>query len=248
MSSSTITRPSFGSRFLSPSDVGSEVPSWRRPDNLPTEPAADPEHPWPATLDSSDPRREKIRALRTELLLRRESIDRADIVALLSPCAGDGRSLMAAELAIAFGQTGHSTLLVDADFRFPHQHVLFATSNSQGLAQALEYNEKPLLHTLKSLPKLSFLPAGEALADPLALLSSHRFATLVEEWRDSFDCVVIDTPPIHQFSDGLAVASQVGRVLALSRAQHTSFDDMQDMLRRLAATRCQILGAVISHF
>ena len=50
------------------------------------------------------------------------------------------------------------------------------------------------------------------------------------------------------FSDALAVANFVGRVLTLSRAQHTPYREMQDMLRRLAATRSQILGAVISHF
>lgn len=248
MNSSTVTRPAFDSKFLSPGDSGSEEPSWHRPDNRPTEPAGDSDSQWSTTLNLSDPRREKIRALRTELLLRRESMDRADIVALLSPCAGDGRSLMAAELALAFAQTGHSTLLVDADFRNPHQHALFSASNSQGLAQAIEYNEKPRFHTLKNLPLLSVLPTGKVAADPLALLCGSGFAALVEEWRDSFDFVVIDTAPIRRFSDALAVASQAGRVLALSRAQHTSFNDMQDMLRRLAATRCQILGAVISHF
>ena len=71
---------------------------------------------------------------------------------------------------------------------------------------------------------------------------------MIEDWRDNFEFVVIDTAPVMHFSDGLAVANFVGRVLTLSRAQHTSYRAMQDMLRRLAATRSQILGAVISHF
>ena len=96
--------------------------------------------------DPYDPRCEKIRALRTELLLRRELTDRADIVALLSPCPGEGRSLLAAELAIAFAQTGRPTLLVDADLRRPQQHLLFGTDNRQGLSQAIEHGVKPQLH------------------------------------------------------------------------------------------------------
>lgn len=198
--------------------------------------------------DPYDPRCEKIRALRTELLLRRELIDRADIVALLSPCAGEGRSLLAAELAIAFAQTGRPTLLVDADLRRPQQHVLFGTDNRQGLSQALEYDATPLLHTVQGLPRMSVLTAGAVPANPLELLSSRGFASMIEDWRNNFEFVVIDTAPITHFSDGLAVARLVGRVLALSRAQHTPYKDMQDMLRRLAATRSQILGAVISHF
>jgi len=198
--------------------------------------------------DPCDPRCEKIRALRTELLLRRDAIDRADIVALLSPCAGEGRTLLAAELAIAFAQTGHPTLLVDADLRRPQQHQLFGTDNRRGLSQAIETGEPPLLRTVQGLPQMSVLTAGTAPNDSLELLSSRAFASMVEDWRDSFRFIVIDTAPITQFADGLAVASLVGRVLVMSRAQHTPYKEMQDMLRRLSATRSQILGAVISHF
>jgi len=198
--------------------------------------------------DPYDPHCEKIRALRTELLLRRELIDRADIVALLSPCAGEGRSLLAAELAIAFAQTGRPTLLVDADLRRPQQHLLFGADNRQGLSEAIEYDVSPLLQTVQGLPRMSVLTAGTVPSNPLELLSSRGFASMIEDWRNNFEFVVIDTAPITQFSDGLAVARLVGRVLALSRAQHTPYKDMQDMLRRLAATRSQILGAVISHF
>ncbi len=198
--------------------------------------------------DPYDPRCEKIRALRTELLLRRESPDRADIVALLSPCAGEGRSMLAAELAIAFAQTGRPTLLVDADLRHPQQHLLFGTDNRQGLSQAIEHDVEPQLLAVNGLARMSVLTAGTVPRNPLELLSSSRFASMIEDWRDSFEFVVIDTAPVMNYSDGLAVASLVGRVLALSRAQHTPYRDMQDMLRRLAATRSQILGAVISHF
>ncbi|MHB8535638.1 MAG: CpsD/CapB family tyrosine-protein kinase [Sulfuricaulis sp.] len=198
--------------------------------------------------DPYDPRSEKIRALRTELLLRRESVNRADIVALLSPCAGEGRTLLAAELAIAFAQMDRPTLLVDADLRRPQQHVLFDTDNRQGLSQAIEYGVKPQLHTVQGLPRMALLTAGAVPGNPLELLSSSRFASMIEDWRDKFEFVVLDTAPIMHFSDGLAVASLAGRVLALSRAQHTPYKDMQDMLRRLAATRSQILGAVINHF
>jgi len=198
--------------------------------------------------DPCDPRCEKIRALRTELLLRREPAERADIVALLSPCAGEGRSLLAAELAIAFAQTGQPTLLVDADLRRPQQHVLFGTHNRQGLSQAIESGEKPHLHSVHGLARMSLLTAGVVPNDPLELLSSRRFAAMIEDWRNDFAYVVIDTAPVGHFADGLAVASLVGRVLTLTRARHTPYKDMHDMLRRLAATRSQILGAVISHF
>ena len=198
--------------------------------------------------DPYDPRCEKIRALRTELLLRRESPEEADIVALLSPCAGEGRSQLAAELAISFAQLGRPTLLVDADLRRPQQHLLFGVDNRKGLSQAIEFGEKPHLHSVQNLPRMSLLTAGGVPANPLELLLSRNFSALIEDWRSNFEFVVVDTAPVTHFSDALAVASLVGRVLALSRAQHTPYKETQDMLRRLTATRSQVLGAVISHF
>lgn len=214
----------------------------------PVEEAPETEGRLTTQHDPRDPHRETLRALRTELLLRRASLDRADVVALLSPCAGEGRSQLAAELAIAFAQTGHRTLLVDADLRRPQQHLLFGVPHSRGLSQAIEFDEPPLLQPIKGLARLSLLIAGDVPGDPLELLSSRRFDSMIDDWRDSFEFVVIDTAPVGQYSDGLAVASLAGRVLALSRAQHTPFKAMQDMLQRLAATRSQILGAVVNHF
>ena len=198
--------------------------------------------------DPSDPRCGRIRALRTELLLRRDSIDRANVVVLLSPCAGEGRSLLAAELAIAFAQTGFPTLLVDADLHRPQQHVLFGIPNRPGLAEAIEDDAEPQLHAVQGLPHLSVMTAGVVSTHPLELLSSRRFATMVGDWRNNFEFVVIDTAPVGLFSDGLAIANLAGQVLTVSRAQHTPFLQMQDMLQRIATTRSRVLGAVISHF
>ena len=195
-----------------------------------------------------DPRWEKLRALRTELMLRSGSNGRADLIALMSPCPAEGRSLLAAELAISFAQTGRRTLLVDADLRHPRQHTLFGGDNSLGLSHAIANGETPVLHTVHGLPRMSLLMAGEARTNPLELLSSDVFASMLEDWRRNFDFVVFDTAPVKQYADGIAVASLVGRVLALSRAQRTPYRDMRDMLRRLSTTRSQILGTVISHF
>ena len=199
--------------------------------------------------DSLHARSETVRALRTELILRRASPqDRSDVVALMSPCAGEGRSLLAADLAIAFAQTGQPTLLVDADLRNPQQHKLFPIHNVRGLSQAIEFGTSPHLLGVYNVPTLSVLTSGIVQRNPLELLSSNRFAAMVEEWRRTYAFIVFDTAPVGEFADGLAVASLAGRVLTLTRAHHTPFRDMQAMLRRLAATRAQILGAVINHF
>jgi len=191
---------------------------------------------------------ENVRALRTELLLRRGVAGQADFVALLSPSSGEGRSCLAAELAIAFAQIGQPTLLVDADLRHPSQHLLFGADNQQGLSNALTEDTAPCVHPVQGLPQLFVLTAGSAQHNPLELLSDSRFERVVEEWRWTFSFVVLDTPPSDRYSDGLAVAKLIGRVLILSRAQHTAYRGTKELLRRLSATQSQILGAVINHF
>ncbi|MDP9140313.1 MAG: CpsD/CapB family tyrosine-protein kinase [Pseudomonadota bacterium] len=193
-------------------------------------------------------RSEQIRILRTELLLRHEDVDAANILAVISPGSGEGRSQLAAELAIGFAQLGRQTLLVDADLRKPQQHVLFNAINVRGLSQALTSEQRPHIQTVAGLPSLFLLTAGPPSPNSLELLSDRCFEDMIHEWKQAFDFVVLDTPPVGRYADGLAVATIVGRVLSLSRARKTSYKDTRNMMRRLAATRSRILGAVINYF
>lgn len=198
--------------------------------------------------DADNPRSEKIRALRTELLLLSEASNSANTIALLSACAGEGRSQLAAELAISFSQLGRRTLLVDADLRQPKQQVLFGSTNESGLAEAIARNQKPWFHPVDGLPQLSLLTSGSIPRNPLELLSDGRFAKLLQDWRKAYEFVILDTPPVQSYADGLAIATLAGRVIVLSRGQHTTFNETRELMRRLATTQSQILGAVINYF
>jgi receptor protein-tyrosine kinase len=198
--------------------------------------------------DPDNPRSERLRALRTELLLLHESGPGANMVAVLSPGPGEGRSQLCGELAISFAQLGRRTLLVDADMRKPQQHVLFGSTNQHGLSQAIAHNDKPYFHPVGGLPFMHLLTAGPIPPNPLELLSDGRFSNLLNEWRNTYEFIVLDTPPVAQCADGLAVATMAARALVLSRAQHTTYKSTSALLRRLASTQSRLLGAVINHF
>lgn len=198
--------------------------------------------------DPFNPRSERIRALRTELLLRPDVTGKANAVAVLSPGSGEGRSLLAAELAMSFAQLGQATLLIDADFRHPRQQVLFGSDSRQGLSQAIASPAQTHMQAVESLPYLSVLTTGELPSSPLELLSDGRFGVLIDDLRHRYDHIIVDTPAAGETSDAFAIATLVARVLILSRAHHTSYKATREMLRRLAATRSQTVGAVISHF
>lgn len=194
------------------------------------------------------PHSEAIRGLCSELLLRTRNQGGA-IISVLSPCAGEGRSQLAAEIAIAFSQLGRRTLLVDADLRSPRQHVLFNGQNGSGLSNALhDRTTKMQLHGIESLPTMALLTSGTSPADPLELLSGIQFEQLTIEWRRNFEYVIVDTPPAAKTSDAIAVASVTANVLLLSRADVTPFSALKEVSRKLEATHARTLGAVISKF
>jgi protein-tyrosine kinase len=196
--------------------------------------------------DPYDPRSEKMRALRSELLLLNDTPSM--VLAIVGSGPEEGRSVLAAELALAFAQLGKRTLLVDADMRKPSQHLLFCTNNSAGLAQSIDGRGNAVINRVAGAPVMSLLTAGSPSSNPLELLSSQRFHHLAASWRNQFEFIIIDTPPVHQFADGLTVATLAGRVLIVGRSVETTFRDLRELMRRLAVTRSQILGAVINHF
>jgi protein-tyrosine kinase len=198
--------------------------------------------------DPDNPRSEALRTLRTELLMRMKNRWRAGIVALLSPCAREGRSQLAAELAIAFAQLGRRTLLVDADLRRPRQHELFGADNNIGLAQALAGTIEPVLHGIRDLPQMALLTSGELPRNPVELLSGRHFEQLMSDWARSFEFVILDTPPASEFSDALAITTVAGNAIVLGRGQVTPFSALTHLCRNLETTQASILGAVINNF
>ncbi len=198
--------------------------------------------------DPYNVRNEKIRALRTELLLLNEGTHHANIVPVVSPSAQEGRSQLAAELAISFAQLGRRTLLVDGDMRRPQQHLMFDCVNDTGLSRAISTGERPCFRPVEGFPRMHLLTAGPVPPNPLELLSDGRFEKLFSEWRNAYEFIVIDTPPAAEFADALAIATMAGRVLLVSRAQHSSYQTTKSMLRRLETTQSKILGAILNHF
>lgn len=214
-------------------------------------PHVDRVQPGPELLIAHRPdhsRSEKIRALRTELLSVKKPERGATMYTLLSSHPGEGRSLLSAELAIAFAQLGRRTLLVDADLRKPHQHRLFGSENRWGLAQGLVSKQPPYMFGIEGIPQLALVTAGPPPPNALELLSNGSFERLLNRWRHQFEYVIIDTPPVARFADALAVAGVSRGVLLLSRSNSTSFKEMRELLRRLASTKSEVLGAVINDF
>lgn len=193
---------------------------------------------------------ERLRALRSQLMLRCLNPDTENrSLAIVSPENGEGRSYIAANLAVVFSQLGERTLLIDADLRRPRQHQLFCLGNQPGLSAVLSGRAEPdsVVSRIPHLLGLSVLPAGTVPPNPQELLGRPAFAKLLEHCRQAYDVVLIDTPAGNT-SDAETIATRAGAALAVGRKHFTSSLALQELVIALRRSGTPVVGAVLNEF
>jgi protein-tyrosine kinase len=193
---------------------------------------------------------ERLRTLRTQLMMRWFNAEtRHNALAIVSPGAGEGRSFIAANLAIVFSQLGERTLLLDADLRRPRQHKLFKLGNSLGLSGVLAGRiGAEAITRASSLPGLHVLPAGAIPPNPQELLGRAGFAELLRSLIRDFDIVIIDTPAANEYVEAQVIAAGAAAALILSRKNHSSVPEMIKLTDSLRQTGTLSVGAVLNDF
>ena len=190
---------------------------------------------------------EALRAVRGQLMLR-WFIDVHKTLALVSPSRGEGRSYMAANLAIVFSQLGERTLLIDADLRQPRQHALFKLQDGYGLSDVLAgRTDLTVVTRIPAFRDLSILPAGTVPPNPVELIS-RGLKHCLQQLQTQFDVILIDTPPAEQGMDTQIIASICGGALLVARQHETRLNDLQLLKEALHDVGSQCLGAVLTDF
>jgi protein-tyrosine kinase len=193
---------------------------------------------------------EKLRALRGQLMLRWFNADtRRNALAVVSPGENEGRSFIAANLAIVFSQLGERTLLIDADLRNPRQHKLFKLRQGGGLSGMLAGRSgTEAIARISQLPGLWALPAGAVPPNPQELIGRPVFAELLQTLIQDFDVVVVDTPAAGIHAEALTIAVGVSSALLLARKNQSSMQDVATLARSLEQTRTMLVGSVLNDY
>jgi protein-tyrosine kinase len=191
---------------------------------------------------------EQLRALRSQLMLRWFDAEaHRKALAIVSPGSGEGRSFIAANLAIVFSQLGERTLLIDADLRKPRQHQLFKLGNDSGLSSMLAGRAGPeVLVRVPALRDLSVLAAGPMPPNPQELLGRPAFAELLQTLSADFDIVILDTPPGGEYADAQTVAVRAGAALLLARENRSVVPELTQLMRSLQQSGATLVGTVIN--
>lgn len=201
-----------------------------------------------AASEPFHPRAEELRALRTQLLIRWANARvRHRMLAIVSPGAGEGRSYVAANLAVVFSQLGQRTILIDADLRKPRQHRIFDVPDRVGLSAVLSGRaDHSAVVPLPQFGTLSLLPAGACPPNPQELLLRPVLTTLLDELRNEFDVVLFDTPPASLYADAQSLAFRAGSAIVLARKDHTSIAATATTIRVLSDTGTSVVGTVFN--
>jgi capsular exopolysaccharide synthesis family protein len=192
---------------------------------------------------------EPFRRLRTTLFALAEPPVPPESLTILvtSPGGGEGRTTVAANLAMAIARGHHRVLLVDADISNPGVHHAFGVENGLGLQDVLA-DRASVASALRStsLPRLRVLLAGERAADDSEVFVNERFASVIPQLCEEADVVIIDAPPLLGSTDAAILAPLVDGVVLVVRGRQTRGEALREAQDTLALLRASLLGIVVN--
>lgn len=191
---------------------------------------------------------EAFRAVRTNISFA--NVDhRPQTMLVTSAVPLEGKSVVSANLALAFAQAGTPTILVDADLRRPSQHKLFNISSNVGLTSLLA-GTLPLaaLQQFRVSPQLVVIPSGPLPPNPAELLSSNKMGALLKQLAQVAEgtVVIVDTSPILAVTDAAALAPKVDGCLLVVDSERTQARVGRRAVEALQRVNAVILGAVLN--
>lgn len=193
------------------------------------------------------PAKESYRVLRTNLQFA--SVDKPlGRLMITSPAPSEGKSLTAANLAIALAQAGQQVILVDADLHRPRQHRLFKIANNIGLTTGLlvAHPDPAELLNDTATPGLRLLTSGPLPPNPAELLGSHRMAEMLAALQMQADIVVVDSPPATVLADAAILSTQVDGVLLVLVSGQTRREIAGRAVDALKHVNARIIGVVLN--
>jgi non-specific protein-tyrosine kinase len=191
---------------------------------------------------------EAYRTLRTNLMFY--STDKPlHTLLITSVSAPEDKSDVVANLAVTFAQSGHKTILVDADLRRPVQHTIWGVDHARGFTSMMTdpttLANPPLVAT--SVDNLSILPSGDLPSIPADMLSNQRLSEIIGILKARADYVLFDAPPVLSATDASLLASKLDGMVLAVRAGKTRRDHLSQAQQLLARVHVKVLGTILTN-
>jgi succinoglycan biosynthesis transport protein ExoP len=198
--------------------------------------------------NEASPISEAFRGVRTSLFFSTTGQNH-QVIQVTSPLPGDGKSTVTANLGVTIAKSGKRVLVIDADFRRPALTEMFGLrskpKDNHGLAGIIAGRstlESTVVPT--AVENLFFLPVCDRPTQPSEMLSTPEFGKLIDEVRESFDIVLIDTPPILPVTDPCVVAARVDGVVVTLRIRRGVQEAAKRAMEMLRDVDAKVVGVV----
>ena len=189
---------------------------------------------------------ESFKTLRTSVILS-YSDKPSESILVTSMMPGEGKTMVAANLAITLAQAGQRVLLIDGDMRKPRLHKIFRLDSSLGGLSTLLAGAGGV-ELSGPLASLFILTAGPLPPNPSELLGSGKFKEFVREQKLKYDIVIFDSAPIVSVSDSLIISREVDGVIVVTKAAATPYEVVEKGIKSLTDIKANILGMVLNGF
>ncbi len=205
-----------------------------------------------AYSDSNSLSYEAIKSLRTSLMfgMPKESRmgQRAKVILITGESPGVGKSFISSNLTEVFAQLDKKALIIDADMRLGELHKAFNMSQDNGLADYLQQDEHQIADVIHAtgIDNVDFIPRGKKPYNPISLLSSAKFNTLMIELNAHYDYIVIDSAPVLAASDALVLSQYADKVLMVTRYDNSIEGQLVYAINQLKKSNVQVDGIVLN--
>jgi succinoglycan biosynthesis transport protein ExoP len=195
---------------------------------------------------------ESFRSTLASILFARDQAVAPRVILITSVNRGEGKSTTVANLGVSLAEIHQRVLLIDADMRKPHLHKAFGAANTWGLSDLLKEQTSLRDVPLEALARptgvngLFLLPSGPGTVSISSLLYSKRAGELLDRFRQEFDMVIIDTPPMQYVSDARVLGRLTDGVVIVIRASRTLRDEALNISRRLKEDGIPVLGTILN--
>jgi capsular exopolysaccharide synthesis family protein len=190
---------------------------------------------------------EAFRSLRTAVLFSTPEAP-PKVILVTSARASEGKTVNSVNLATTLAEAGSRVLLIDVDLRHPGCHRALGVENDRGLSSFLagQVELDDVIHALEA-PRLFFIPAGPLPPNPAELVGSTRMCTTLERLQDSYDFIILDTPPVLPVTDAIVLSREADGVVLVVKGHDTPRDLVRRARDQLVQSGAHLLGAVVNN-
>ena len=159
---------------------------------------------------------------------------------------GEGKSTVCGNLAYVLSQGGKKVLVIDADLRKPTLHKRFKVDNEIGLTDLLigKANNKKFIN--KITDDINLITSGQKTPNPAEMVSSEAMERLLEEYKEQYDYVIIDTPPVLTINDGRVLATKCDGTIFVIKAGQSKKHNILNAYRELEIVKANVVGSVLN--